>query len=73
PRTGGPPARASSRAGELGVAAHVHYGVSVGEDATLAPDSFLMKGEEVPAGARWYGNPATEARSTERPCPVPAS
>ena len=57
----------------LGVAAHVHYGVSVGKDATLAPDSFLMKGEEVPAGARWYGNPATEARSTERPCPVPAS
>ncbi|MEU2434187.1 Pls/PosA family non-ribosomal peptide synthetase [Streptomyces sp. NPDC007861] len=46
----------------LGVGAHVHYGVTMGEGAVLAPDSFLMKGEEVPAYARWGGNPATEAR-----------
>jgi non-ribosomal peptide synthetase-like protein len=44
----------------LGVGAFVHYGVSVGDDAVLAPDSFLMKGEEVPAGAHWGGNPARE-------------
>ncbi|MGW5481996.1 Pls/PosA family non-ribosomal peptide synthetase [Streptomyces sp. NPDC004008] len=57
----------------LGVAAHVHYGVTMGEDAVLAPDSFLMKGEEVPAGARWRGNPATETRSTGHRRPVSAS
>ncbi|MGW1161962.1 Pls/PosA family non-ribosomal peptide synthetase [Streptomyces sp. NPDC002513] len=44
----------------LGVAAHVHYGVTVGDGAELAPDSFLMKGEEVPSYARWGGNPAAE-------------
>ncbi|MGV9245792.1 Pls/PosA family non-ribosomal peptide synthetase [Streptomyces sp. NPDC003710] len=44
----------------LGVAAHVHYGVIVGDNAELAPDSFLMKGEEVPPYARWGGNPAAE-------------
>ncbi|MGW1885918.1 Pls/PosA family non-ribosomal peptide synthetase [Streptomyces sp. NPDC001970] len=48
----------------LGVGAHVHYGVTMGDGAVLAPDSFLMKGEEVPAHARWGGNPATE---TEMP------
>jgi non-ribosomal peptide synthetase-like protein len=44
----------------LGVASLVHYGVTVGEGAVLAADSFVMKGEEVPAGARWGGNPARE-------------
>jgi non-ribosomal peptide synthetase-like protein len=44
----------------LGVGAHVHYGVTMGTHAVLAPDSFLMKGEEVPPHARWGGNPATE-------------
>ncbi len=44
----------------LGVGAFVHYGVSVDDGAVLAPDSFLMKGEEVPAHARWGGNPARE-------------
>ncbi|MGW4290689.1 Pls/PosA family non-ribosomal peptide synthetase [Streptomyces sp. NPDC004673] len=44
----------------LGVASHVHYGVTMGDGARLAPDSFLMKGEEVPAHARWGGNPAVE-------------
>ncbi|MEU4112630.1 Pls/PosA family non-ribosomal peptide synthetase [Streptomyces sp. NPDC027717] len=44
----------------LGVGSHVHYGVTMGEGARLAPDSFLMKGEEVPAHARWGGNPAVE-------------
>ncbi|MFD9043394.1 Pls/PosA family non-ribosomal peptide synthetase [Streptomyces bottropensis] len=44
----------------LEVGAFVHYGVVLGEGAVLAPDSFLMKGEEVPPHARWGGNPATE-------------
>ncbi|MEU2428530.1 Pls/PosA family non-ribosomal peptide synthetase [Streptomyces sp. NPDC007861] len=49
----------------LGVGAFVHYGVSIGEGAQLACDSFLMKGEEIPEGARWGGNPA-------RPVPLQA-
>jgi non-ribosomal peptide synthetase-like protein len=44
----------------VGVGALAHYGVTMGEGAVLAADSFLMKGEEVPAGARWGGNPARE-------------
>jgi non-ribosomal peptide synthetase-like protein len=44
----------------LGVAAFVHYGVTVSDGAMLAADSFLMKGEYVPAQARWGGNPARE-------------
>ncbi|MFD6324311.1 Pls/PosA family non-ribosomal peptide synthetase [Streptomyces sp. NPDC058442] len=44
----------------LGVGSHVHYGVTMGDGSVLAPDSFLMKGEEVPPYARWGGNPATE-------------
>lgn len=48
----------------LEVQAFVHYGVTLGEGAVLAPDSFLMKGEEVPPHARWGGNPATETTGT---------
>jgi len=44
----------------IGVGAVVHYGVTVGDRAVLAADSFLMKGEEVPPDARWGGNPARE-------------
>ncbi|GGW80779.1 hypothetical protein GCM10010503_67790 [Streptomyces lucensis JCM 4490] len=44
----------------LGVGAHVHYGVTLGDGSVLAADSFLMKGEEVPPGAHWGGNPAVE-------------
>lgn len=44
----------------IGIAAFVHYGATMGDGAVLAPDSFLMKGEEMPAGARWGGNPAAE-------------
>jgi non-ribosomal peptide synthetase-like protein len=42
----------------LGIGSLVHYGASMGDGAVLAPDSFLMKGEEVPSQARWAGNPA---------------
>ncbi|MEU3520668.1 Pls/PosA family non-ribosomal peptide synthetase [Streptomyces sp. NPDC006654] len=49
----------------LGVAAHVHYGVTMGDDSVLAPDAFLMKGEEVPPNARWGGNPAVDMPETD--------
>jgi non-ribosomal peptide synthetase-like protein len=42
----------------LGVGAFIHYGVTMGDGAVLAADSFLMKGEEIPPHARWGGNPA---------------
>jgi non-ribosomal peptide synthetase-like protein len=48
----------------LGIGAFVHYGVTMGEGATLAADSFLMKGEEIPPRAQWSGNPASETRGT---------
>jgi non-ribosomal peptide synthetase-like protein len=44
----------------LGAASFVHYGVTIGDGAVLAPDSFVMKGTEVPTRARWQGNPARE-------------
>ncbi|MGH3780298.1 MAG: Pls/PosA family non-ribosomal peptide synthetase [Pseudonocardiaceae bacterium] len=47
----------------LGVGAFVHYGVTMGEGAVLAADSFLMKGEEIPPRAWWGGNPAREIRN----------
>jgi non-ribosomal peptide synthetase-like protein len=47
----------------VGVNALVHYGVTMGDGAVLAPDSFLMKGEEVPPYAEWGGNPAREIRA----------
>jgi non-ribosomal peptide synthetase-like protein len=42
----------------IGTGAFVHYGVTLGDGAVLDADSFLMKGEHVPPGARWLGNPA---------------
>jgi non-ribosomal peptide synthetase-like protein len=44
----------------IGSVAFVHYGVTMGEGSALDADSFLMKGEYVPPGAGWGGNPATE-------------
>src|SRR5437762_2618885 len=46
----------------IGVGAFVLYGVTMGDGSVLAADSFLMKGEYVPARARWGGNPARELR-----------
>ncbi|GAA4942942.1 Pls/PosA family non-ribosomal peptide synthetase [Actinomycetospora succinea] len=42
----------------LGVSSFIHYGTTIGDGAILAPDTFLMKGEEVPPGEIWGGNPA---------------
>lgn len=54
----------------LEVGAFVHYGVRIGDGARIGCDAFLMKGEEVPAGAFWAGNPAREA---ERPAAPPTA
>ncbi|MET9446596.1 Pls/PosA family non-ribosomal peptide synthetase [Streptomyces cinerochromogenes] len=51
----------------LGVGAHVHYGVTMGDGSVLAPDSFLMKGEEVPPNAQWGGNPAVDMPEADGP------
>jgi non-ribosomal peptide synthetase-like protein len=53
----------------LGTYAFVHYGVTMQEGSVLDADSFLMKGEDVPALARYRGNPAREHRepTPERP------
>src|SRR5690606_22352201 len=51
----------------VGVGAWVHYGVRMGDGATLEADSFLMKGEEVPRLTRWGGNPARELRGAPAP------
>ncbi|MCY1157191.1 MAG: non-ribosomal peptide synthetase, partial [Citricoccus sp.] len=54
----------------VGVSAMILYSARLGDGASLAPDSFLMKGEEIPAGERWGGNPAealTDANPGRRP------
>ncbi|SHN84569.1 non-ribosomal peptide synthetase terminal domain of unknown function, partial [Geodermatophilus obscurus] len=61
----------------LGVGAYVHYGTTIGDDAILAADTFLMKGEQVPPGEHWAGNPAVERPpfpallATSTPAPIP--
>jgi len=57
----------------IGPRAFVHYGVTLHEGAVLDADSFLMKGQEVPAYTRWRGNPAAETREPLTAAPVPAS
>ena len=42
----------------VGISAMILYSAKMGDGAVLAPDSFLMKGEEIPAFERWGGNPA---------------
>ncbi|WP_437770291.1 Pls/PosA family non-ribosomal peptide synthetase [Arthrobacter sp. KNU40] len=44
----------------LGVGAFVHYGTTMHESSQLEADSFLMKGEDVPAHSIFGGNPARE-------------
>ncbi len=48
----------------LGVASVVHYGTTVGDHTTLMANSFLMKGEEIPDGEQWAGNPAQPVPAT---------
>jgi non-ribosomal peptide synthetase-like protein len=42
----------------VGTSALVHYGVKVGDNVVIDPDSFLMKGESPEADTTWRGNPA---------------
>jgi non-ribosomal peptide synthetase-like protein len=55
----------------VGPSAFVHYGVVMHDGAVLDADSFLMKGQEVPARTRWQGNPAAETRAPLHACPPP--
>lgn len=55
----------------VGPRAFVHYGTDVGDDAVVETDSFLMKGEQVPAGQRWQGNPAGPAPARPRLAATP--
>ncbi|MET1035353.1 MAG: Pls/PosA family non-ribosomal peptide synthetase [Arthrobacter sp.] len=54
----------------VGVSAMILYSARMGDGSVLAPDSFLMKGEEIPAHERWGGNPAealTDSTSGRQP------
>jgi hypothetical protein len=42
------------------------------EGAVLAPESFLMKGEQVPSHEQWGGNPAREMPQWVPAQPLPA-
>jgi non-ribosomal peptide synthetase-like protein len=44
----------------IGPNAFIHYGVVMGDNVTLDPDSFLMKGESPKSDCAWQGNPARE-------------
>jgi non-ribosomal peptide synthetase-like protein len=37
-------------------------GASIGSDTTIGPGSLVTRGDEVPAGTRWLGNPITNWR-----------
>jgi hypothetical protein len=53
------------------VGSFVHYGVTVEAGAVVGPAAFVMKGEQVPAGAFWAGNPAEPADRPLLDLPVP--
>ncbi|MGF1596296.1 MAG: Pls/PosA family non-ribosomal peptide synthetase [Acidimicrobiales bacterium] len=62
------------RACTVGVGAFVHYGTRLGDRSVLRADAFLLKGEAVPPGAVWEGNPARAARPLPSwPAPDPAA
>jgi non-ribosomal peptide synthetase-like protein len=50
----------------IGSGALVHYGVTMGDNVVLDPDSFLMKGESPDAGSKWRGNPARSVNTVAR-------
>ena len=47
----------------LGIGAWVHYGTKLEYGAQLAPDAFLMKGQEIATNTRWAENPAREVQT----------
>lgn len=42
----------------LGIAANLHYDITLGDHVVIEQNSFVMKGETVEDGATWQGNPA---------------
>ena len=42
----------------IGAQCFIHYAVDIGENSSIEPDSFVMKGEVIAAGTTWRGNPA---------------
>ena len=56
----------------LGIAANLHYDITLGDYVVIEQNSFVMKGETVEEDATWQGNPArsVSSRSTVRPGPV---
>jgi non-ribosomal peptide synthetase-like protein len=50
----------------MGAGMFVNYGVTVGDDVIIEPQSFVMKGEDASSGARLRGNPAVEVRDHDR-------
>jgi non-ribosomal peptide synthetase-like protein len=44
----------------LGTGSWVHYGTKLGDGVEIAPDAFLMKGQEAAPNTRWAENPARE-------------
>lgn len=48
---------------ELAPMAFVHYDTVIAAGAALGGGAFLTKGQRVPSGARWLGNPAEEVAS----------
>jgi non-ribosomal peptide synthetase-like protein len=48
----------------VGCGAFVHYGVTLGDNVVIDPDSFVMKGETPEADTTWRGNPAREIRTS---------
>lgn len=57
----------------LGCRAVVLYSTQLGENASLAPLSLVMKGESLPANTRWAGIPSRTAPRRFRPAPTTAS
>lgn len=43
----------------VGTNGYVHYGVTMGDHTVIAPDAFVMKGQTLPPGSIWQGNPAS--------------
>ncbi|MDR7082903.1 non-ribosomal peptide synthetase-like protein [Arthrobacter ginsengisoli] len=58
----------------LSVDAWVNYGVTMHDGSSLGADAMLMKGEDIPEGATFSGNPAREvmvpAARDARPAPI---
>ena len=51
----------------LGIASNLHYGVTLGDHVEIRADSFVMKGEVLPADSLWSGNPAKPMQLARKP------